>query len=51
MRAFSIYDAMVIFDRGVASISAIFCGTGRNEKPLKIAGPDLLRIAGGCRAR
>lgn len=37
----------VLFDRKVLDLDVIFCGTGRTDATLEIAGGDLVRIAGG----
>ena len=39
--------ALVLFDRGVAGLGTIYCGTGRNDLTLEIAAADLIRVAGG----
>jgi Cys-tRNA(Pro)/Cys-tRNA(Cys) deacylase len=41
-----INGARVLFDRQVLDIDIIFCGTGRTDATLEIAGNDLFRIAG-----
>jgi Cys-tRNA(Pro)/Cys-tRNA(Cys) deacylase len=42
-----INGARVVFDRQVLDINTVFCGTGRTDATLEIAGNDLFRIAGG----
>ena len=42
-----INGATVMFDEAVAGLATVFCGAGRTDTTLEIAGPDLLRIAGG----
>lgn len=45
-----INGARVLFDRQVLDIEIVFCGTGRTDATLEIAGNDLFRIAGGKEA-
>lgn len=42
-----INGATVVFDEAVATLHTVFCGAGRTDTTLEIAGADLLRIAGG----
>jgi Cys-tRNA(Pro)/Cys-tRNA(Cys) deacylase len=42
-----INGAVVLFDRAVLDIDTIYCGTGRTDTTLQIAGATLIRIAGG----
>jgi Cys-tRNA(Pro)/Cys-tRNA(Cys) deacylase len=42
-----IRGARVLFDLQVPEIAIAFCGTGRTDSTLEIAGRDLFRIAGG----
>jgi Cys-tRNA(Pro)/Cys-tRNA(Cys) deacylase len=42
-----INGALVVFDLGVLDLGVVFCGTGRTDATLEIAGADLVRIAGG----
>jgi len=39
--------AQVMFDEAVTTLPTVFCGAGRTDTTLEIAGPDLLRISGG----
>ena len=39
--------AVVLFDRGVVGLDMIYCGTGRTDTTMQIAGGILVRIAGG----
>ena len=40
-------DALVLIDESVASLDAIFCGSGRNDVTLELKAQDLVRIASG----
>ena len=42
-----INGALVLFDREVLGLEVAFCGSGRADAVLEIAGADLVRIAGG----
>jgi Cys-tRNA(Pro)/Cys-tRNA(Cys) deacylase len=42
-----IAGAVVVFDRAVLALDTIYCGTGRTDTTLEIAGDTLIRIAGG----
>ncbi len=42
-----INGAVVLFDRAVLDLDTIYCGTGRTDTTLQIAGATLIHIAGG----
>lgn len=42
-----INGATVLFDDAAAALATVFCGAGRTDTTLEIAGADLLRLSGG----